>query len=154
MCGCNPMPDEYSFKNANDSIASVEIFHNPNVNSEDTGKPFELICTLDECASKSFMNRVLELKTHLRISPPPTDYGPYFACVTYNDGDIEFFGTWHIEYVECGNTPKKIGAYSFNGDEFEILIKEYIEKYESENQENSSAIPNSTESQETVTQMQ
>ena len=129
LCGCTTMPDEYQFKNANDSIISVELLYNPYFNEGYHEDPFELICILDDISAKEFMDQVITFDTQKCITPPPGNYGFYVARVTYSDGDIELFGTRHIEYVASGDTPSAIGAYVFDGDEFEILIKEYIEKY-------------------------
>lgn len=143
LCGCKTMPDEYQFKNANDSIISVELLYNPYFNEGYHEDPFELICILDDISAKEFMDQVITFETQKCITPPPGNYGFYVARVTYSDGDIELFGTRHIEYVESGDTPSAIGAYVFDGDEFEILINEYIEKYGSENlgQGNGSVVP-------------
>ena len=129
LCGCKTMPDEYPFKNANDNIVSVELLYNPHANEGHHDYPFELSCVLGESESVNFMNRVMQLETSKCLTPPPSNYGFYIARVTYDDGDVELFGTWHIEFVENGSEPWGVGSYSFDGDDFEILIKEYIEKY-------------------------
>ena len=73
------------------------------------------------------MEEIIVLDTVLKHSPPRRNYGFYVARVTYEDGDVELFGTKHIEYVESGNAQKGLGLHYFKGDAFERIFLEYCE---------------------------
>ena len=85
----------------------------------------ECICSLDNESANAFLAKLYLLDTDRCITPPPTDYGFYVAQVVYQNGDVELYGSRHIEFIEKGNEPTRIGAYYFSGDGFEELFCEY-----------------------------
>lgn len=126
LCGC--MSNEYSFKSDNVSIVSVELLYNPYAHEGYTGKPFELICVLDQASAESFVDEIRALKTKKQHSPPPSNYGDYIAKVTYDDGDEEWFGSRHIEYVEYGSVQFGVGTYYFDRTAFTEIFLKYCEE--------------------------
>lgn len=123
LSGC--MPDEYTFPNKNQPVEKIELLYNPHANKGNIGGPMETICTLEEDSIVAFLERLYQLETAMCITPPPTGYGFYVAQVVYQNGDVELYGSRHIEFIEKGNKPTRIGEYYFSGDGFEELFCEY-----------------------------
>ena len=124
--GCSTRPMEYPFPNRGEPIESVELLHHPWY--EDDTKPFlefELIRTLEDEEIAGFMEAVYALETHRARPTPPSNYGTYFARVNYENGDTEYLGTAHIEFVESGDQAWAVGDYYFPGDVFDKLFFEY-----------------------------
>ena len=130
LCGCssNRMSEHYVFQNKDEAIESVELLLNPYTDdgySEHEGE-FISIRTLEKNEISSFMESVYALETGKCISPPPTNHGFYIVRVTYENGDIEMLGSYHLEFVKKGEAPKGIGAYYFTSQTaFETLFYEY-----------------------------
>lgn len=111
-------PDEYPFPNAAEPVVSVELIHNQNPEGFGIDESnFEILCVLDEEASRSFLERIQELPTG-RGSQPFWGYGPYLARVTYENGTVEIFGCSNLELIEKGDEPCGFGSYSFQHDAF------------------------------------
>ena len=126
LVGCSPRPTEYPFPNRNEPIESIELFYHPWY--EDDTKPFlefQLIRTLEDDEIPGFMEAVYALDTKSGLLTPPSNYGTYFARVNYENGDAEYLGTAHIEFVECGDQAWAVGYYYFPGDAFDKLFYEY-----------------------------
>ena len=126
LSGCNRMPDEYSFPNTSGTVLSVELIHN--INPEGVGideTNFEILCVLDVEASQSFLKEIQSLPTHRRYTGPFWGYGPYFARITYMNGDIEIFGCHHFEFIENGAEPTGFGSYKFQHDDFMKVFSSY-----------------------------
>lgn len=124
--GCSTRPMEYPFPNRNEPIKSVELFYHPWY--EDDTKPFlefELIRKLEDDEIAGFMEAVYVLDTHRARPTPPSNYGTYFARINYENGDTEYLGTAHIEFVECGDQAWAVGDYYFPGDAFDNLFFQY-----------------------------
>jgi len=85
----------------------------------------ETLCILEDKNADAFMKELYNLETDRCITPPPTGYGLYIARVVYRNGDIEMFGSRHIEFIAKGSTPRGIGEYSFSKKAFEELFFEY-----------------------------
>lgn len=120
------LPEHYEFRNIDQEIKSVELFYNHwALNKEYNGPIFESIRALDETEIPLFMKEVRSLETHKQHSPPMTDYGEYVAIATYENGDVEVFGNWHIEYVEKDAEFKFLGIYAFDEDFFDELFFKY-----------------------------
>ena len=126
LCGCSRMPKTYPFENKDQPIASVELLYYPWY--EDESKPFmefEIIRTLSEDEIPDFMNELYSLETKKATPTPPGNYGAYIARVNYENGDAEYFGTMHIEFVAYGEEPFAVGYYYFPGEEFDKLFFQY-----------------------------
>jgi|GEM_PF-3271970 len=123
LCGCSTLPENYQFENKDQKIISVELLRNKLYRTG--GFEFILIRELDENEIDAFMAELYELPTEISITPPPTDFGPIVAKVSYENGDVEFFGAWHIELVKKGDKIANIGAYWFPDDNFENLFYKY-----------------------------
>ena len=124
--GCKPR--EYTFPNKNQPVEKIELLYNSFAEKDTGSRTMDLICTLEHEQIDTFLNAVYCLDTNRCITPPPTDYGVYVARVVYQNGDVEMFGSRHIEFIEKGDTPKAIGEYYFSGDAFDKLFLEYAEK--------------------------
>ena len=122
---CNRLPDTYQFKNRDRIIISVELMCNPNASDGYTGQAFELIRKLEQHEIETFMTSLYALETKLGITPPVRGFGPNIVCVTYENGDMEYFASWHIEFVEKGKNPTGVGSYYFRGNCFDELFLEY-----------------------------
>lgn len=126
LCGCTRKPRTYPFENKDEPIKSVELLYYPWY--EDHSQPFmefQLIRTLAYDEIPEFMNKVYSLET-VRSGPPPHgNYGLYIARVSYENGDMEYYGTHHIEFVKSGSDACAVGYYFFLGDAFDTLFLEY-----------------------------
>ena len=122
---CKTLPNTYQFENKDEKIVSVELMHNPKAPKGYTGQTFELIRELEQHEIEPFMESIYALETHLTLTPPAGDFGPNIACVTYENGSKEYFASWHIESVEKGEKLTGVGGYSFRGDCFDELFREY-----------------------------
>ena len=123
LSGC--ASKEYTFPNKEQPIKEIELLYNPFAYNSNIGGPMDSICILEDENVEDFMEALYNLKTYRCTTPPPTGYGFYVARVVYQNGDVEMFGSWHIEFIEKGDTPKLIGSYAFNTDEFEELFFQY-----------------------------
>lgn len=122
LSGCKTR--EYTFRNQAKQIERVELLYNPYANSIDVGGLMENICTLDGESAVTFWEELYQLDTHYRTTPG-RNYGFYVAQVTYKNGDIEIFGSRHIEFIAKGESPNKVGGYAFKYDDFEELFCKY-----------------------------
>lgn len=128
LTGCSRIPETYQFTAPIDSIKSIELIQNNNPNGEGTNEEFFVILkSLDKTDSEDFMHAVYEIPTKRVGTPPPWGYGPYFARVTYSNGDIDILGVWNLEFIESGTSPSGVGDYKFADDKFEQLFFEYAE---------------------------
>lgn len=127
-CFSNRLPDTYQFYDAGQRIESIELLYNPYAQEGYTGKAFISIRALDQREIKPFIDKLHSLKTVKCITPPPSAFGEYVVVVDYENGDTEMFGSWHIEFVENGNSPSGVGAYCFAEQEaFEELFLSYAD---------------------------
>lgn len=125
-CAVKGLPETYQFPNKDRTIESIELFYNPYVAEGYTGKAFTSIRILRPEEIVSFMDRIYSIQTAKCITPPRSNYGEYIAEVTYENGDIERFSSWHIELIEKGETSYGVGAYFFlNQEDFDNLFIEY-----------------------------
>lgn len=125
LSGC--MPEEYPFPNKDQPIEKVELLYNPAYgNNAVTWDSMENICILDSENADAFLRALYDIETHKCITPPSSGYGFYVARVVYQNGDVEMFGSRHIEFIKKGDSPKEVGAYSFSKEEFEKLFFEYV----------------------------
>lgn len=124
--GCKPR--EYTFPNKNQPVNKIELLYNPFSEKGTGSRTMELICTLEDESVDAFLEELYSLDTSRCTTPPPRNYGVYIARVVYQNGDVEMFGSRHIEFIEKGDTPKAIGEYYFSGDAFDKLFLEYAEK--------------------------
>ena len=122
---CGTLPDTYQFENRGQEIERIELLHNPQAKDGYPGQGFEFIRELRSDELGPFMERIYALETKKRTSPPYANFGPYIACVTYHNGDKEYFASWHIEVVKKGAEPMGAGSYSFKGNGFDELFLEY-----------------------------
>ena len=125
LCGCAPRT--YTFPNKGQPVASIELLYNPHANNGNIGGDMESICFLQQEDVDSFLQALYAIETRRCITPPPTGYGFYVARVVYENGDVEIFGSRHIEFIEKGNEPKWIGSYYFTPDAFMELFLEYAD---------------------------
>ena len=100
---------------------------------------FELIRFLDTDEISEFMEALYAMPTKRAKPTPNSDYGPYIARVTYENGDTEYYGSQHIEFVESGAKAYAVGYYYFVGDEFEHLFLTYAGEYFSQGGDNPTA---------------
>lgn len=129
LCGCSRMSQKYPFKNQGEAIESIELLYYPWY--EDESKPFmefETIRTLSNAEIPGFMNELYALETKKATPTPPGNYGAYIARVNYKNGDSEYFGTMHIEFVANGEKPFAVGYYYFPGNQFDELFFKYVDK--------------------------
>lgn len=115
----------YTFPNKGHQVKEVALLYNPHAHKGNIGGPMETICTLDDESTVAFLEKLYQLDTDRCITPPALGNGFYVAQVVYQNGDIELFGSRHIEFVEKGCEPLRTGAYYFSGDGFEELFCEY-----------------------------
>ena len=122
---CYNLSKDYPFENKNELIESIELIYHPY--SEKLEGEDELISIrfLGSDEIPAFMKQVYTLETDRALPTPPTGWGVYIARVTYENGDVEYLGSLHIEFVESGKTPVSLGTYYFTGDSFEQLFLEY-----------------------------
>ena len=125
MGGCKPR--EYQFPNKGRAIESIELLYNQDEGY--TENPFTSIRMLETNEIELFMSELYTLQTY-HPTPPPRNFGPYIAIVTYEGGDREVFSSYHIEFVEYGNEICGVGGYHFEQDAFDELFMEYAEKAE------------------------
>lgn len=127
LCACRWRPLSYPFPNKDTAIAQVELMRNDNPRGFGTDEAnFVLLKTLDSSEASSFMEAVYVPETKCRVGGPLHGYGPYFARVTYTNGDVEYLGCNNIELisenrrngVSSGNTQTGFGSYHFNWDEY------------------------------------
>lgn len=126
LFGCRRIPETYQFANTELEIKQVELLSNASVGY--TGQEFTLVRALDEDEISDFMDALYKLETKKCTTPPPRNFGPHIVRVTYENGDMELFASWHIEFVENGKAITGVGAYYFSGDAFETLYSEYANK--------------------------
>ena len=125
LCGC--VSREYTFPNKDQPIESVEMLYNPHANNGNIGGDMEILRSLTIEEAYSLLQALYKLETGRCTTPPPTGYGFYVIRVTYTNGDVEIFGSRHIEFIENGDEPKWIGSYYFPGDAFLDLFSQYVE---------------------------
>ena len=121
------MPSTYTFAHPAEKIESIELLKNDNIDAfSSDDNLFRIIGNLNAAEIKSFMSNIYEIETTYCISPPRRGYGEYIAKITYENGDIEMLGTFHIEYIPFGDNRTGVGAYYFVGDTMEQLILKYV----------------------------
>lgn len=118
---------EYTFPNKNQAVEKVELLYNPYTDSNAGSRAMEVICTLESEEVGAFLECLYGLDTSRCTTPLPRNYGAYVARVVYQNGDVEMFGSRHIEFIQKGDSPKAVGAYFFSGEAFEQLFFEYAE---------------------------
>ena len=125
FCGCNhTLPSNYAHPNKGQPIASVELLNNSSW--QYTGQEFEVVKVLDHAEIPAFMEKLYDLPTQKSITPPARDFGPNIVRVIYENGDMELFGSWHIEDIKSGEEISGVGSYSFADERFDELFNAYI----------------------------
>lgn len=126
LTGCQRVPETYEYVNQNIPILKIELIYHPWViDDEQERLAFEKIRDLEPEEVSSFMNAVYELPTRRARPTPPSNYGLYIARVFYENGDVEYLGSSHVELVEKGTESYAVGYYYFPGDAFTELFLEY-----------------------------
>lgn len=131
LSGCNTKKDPYQFPNSLENVVSIELLHNRNENGIGTDEVnIYPIYSLKEDEFSSFMWELYALGTDWD-APPSWGYGDYIAKISYSNGDVEMFGSLHIEYIagDCGeNYLRGYGCYRFESKEaFIRLLEKYCE---------------------------
>ena len=117
---------EYRFPNDMESIVSVQIMQRIN---QDSGDPTEysFVKELGTNEIPVFMEEIYALETKQGGTPPRWSYGEYMVQITYQNGDMEFLGTYCIELVRSGERQSGVGEYYFEDEEaFFELIQQYL----------------------------
>ena len=128
LSGCSLQPDSYPFENRNEPISSIELLYYPwALDQNETYMEFKLIRSLEADETESFMEELYAIPTARSRPTPNSNYGPYVVRVNYVNGDTEYFGSQHIEFVESGSQPYAVGYYYFQGDAFEELFEIYAQ---------------------------
>ena len=129
VCAVVPKLDPYDFPYRGQPIESVELLYYPWADDPDSGEfmQFQTIRELDPSEIPVFMERIYNLPTESPLGDPRSNFGPYIAVVTYQNGDAEYYGCWNIEIVEVGSDIWAVGQYCFSGDAFDQLFLEYAE---------------------------
>ena len=126
LIGCAPSREPYPFENRDEPITNVELLYYPWINNEN--EPFmEFVLVRELCAEEIpvFMKELYALPSSFVLGSPLRNYGSYIARVSYENGDTEYFASRHIELVKAGEEPYAVGVYSFIGDSFDELFREY-----------------------------
>ena len=148
LCGCQA-PANNSFENKDEPVQCVELLFYPyayegelrmkellsnqgsNENYtlpselESAYMEFKLIRSLEAEETSAFLERLYALQTSMWLGDPPSDYGSYIVRIYYENGDVGYYGSRHIEMVQAGDNPCAVGVYTFKGDAFEELYFEY-----------------------------
>ena len=129
VCAVVPKLDPYDFPYRGEPIERVELLYYPWADDSNSGEfmQFQTIRELDLNEIPAFMERVYALPTEAPLGDPRSNFGPYIAVVTYQNGDAEYYGSWNIEIVEAGTDVWAVGSHCFSGDAFEKLFLEYAE---------------------------
>lgn len=122
--GCAFSSSSYPFPYKGENIVSIELLHNPKYGAY-TGQKFELERILEPGEIDAFMNALYQLPTTYP-APAPRNFGENIVRVTYENGDVEYFASWHIEVVKEGQSIKGSGSYCFSGEGFNELFNEYV----------------------------
>ena len=130
LFGCSAYPNEYVFENKNEPIESVELIYYPYARNMDKEDALLSIRFLEAEEIPEFMEKIYSLETKRVWSAPPRDWGVYIARVTYQNGDVEYLGSMHIEFVESGAEPIAQGIYCFSGDAFDKVFLEYAGNFD------------------------
>lgn len=119
-------PSSYHYPHSVEDAVCVELLHNRNTDAfaSDDSK-FVLLNTLKGEKLIAFLEEVRNIETYHCVTAPPRGYGEYVARVIYTNGDVEYYGSDHLEFVENGTERTGVGAYYFAGDAMERLILEY-----------------------------
>ena len=126
FCGC-VSPAAYSFPNKAEEIETIELLYYPWYKNSNRGEFGEFITVrvLESADIISFMEAIYSIPTDKAGYEPPSNYGEYIARVNYANGDTEYFGSEHIEFVKNGERAYAVGDYYFVGDSFNKLFFEY-----------------------------
>lgn len=125
FAGCSAYPEEYPFENKDEPIESIELIYHPYVKTLEGEDVLISVRFLNSNEIPVFMESVYSLQTKTARPTPPSGWGIYIARVTYENGDVEYLGSGHIEFVENGSEPFSIGRYYFPGDSFDKLFLQY-----------------------------
>lgn len=126
--GCSRKPDAYPFPNQNTPIQSIDLLHNRNPGGIGTDEEnMELLLMLKQSEFEDFMDDLYTLPTRRCGTPPPYGYGEYIAKVTYENGDVEMYGSLNIVHISSGQTSYGVGDYAFTDDSFESLFSKYVD---------------------------
>ncbi|MBQ2749226.1 MAG: hypothetical protein IJF34_05530 [Clostridia bacterium] len=118
--------EPYPFPNRDELVDRIELLYYPRGHIvEAESMDFRLIRELDPLEYKTFINDICALPTDYAKGDPPCDYGPFVARVTYTNGDVEYLGSYHIEFVEKGELPVEFGFYYFKGYSFQTIFFQY-----------------------------
>ena len=119
-------PSHYHYPHSAIDAVRVELLHNQNTDAfaSDDSK-LVLLKILEGAEMIDFLNEVRSIETSYCVTPPPRGYGDYVARVTYTNGDVEYYSSNHLEFVENGTERTGVGAYYFEGDAMERLILGY-----------------------------
>ena len=133
---CYRLSEDYPFENKDIGIESIELIYHPYAEKLEGTDELISIRFLEEDEISAFMERVYALDTDRAIPTPPTGWGVYIARITYENGDVEYLGSLHIEFVESGKQPASLGTYYFTGDSFNTLFLEYAGDFQHSGKEN------------------
>ena len=126
--GCISKPDAYPFPNRNIPIQSIDLLHNRNPGGIGTDEDnMDLLLSLGQSEFHNFMDALYSLPTRRCGTPPPYGYGEYIAKVTYENGDVEMYGSLNIVHIPMGETSYGVGDYIFADDSFDSLVSEYVD---------------------------
>lgn len=146
LCGCFLNSEEYVFPNQNESIESVELLFYPlafkqqsstrsvtnsadNITASQRQEEYEnerlqfcLVRELEKDMIPCFMEQIYGLKMKEFFGDPPSDYGAYVVRIYYENGDVVYVGSWHLELVKAGDEPCGIGIHGVDKNQFEALF--------------------------------
>lgn len=125
LCGCDE-EKPYPYTNKEVTIESVELLYYPWYDNKGEPGEFVSIKFLSEEETESFMESLYKLPTKEGSGIPPSrGHGAYIARVSYENGDVEYFGSRHIELVESGEDRYGVGLYYYADNSFEELFFQY-----------------------------
>ena len=93
------------------------------------------------------MIQTIRLQTKHISTAPHRGWGVYIARVTYQNGDVEYLGSGHIEFVKSGEKPIAQGIYYFPGDAFDKLFLEYAGDFKHLGHEDDTPVSSNPKSQ-------
>ena len=110
---------------------SIELLHNRNEDGIGTNEAnIYQIYSLREDEFSVFMEELYGLETDRKL-PPEWGYGDYIAKVSYSNGDVEMFGSLHIEFIPADHGEDYLygyGSYRFESKEaFIRLLEKFCE---------------------------
>lgn len=128
LSACPRKPDVYPFPNRSVPVKSIALIQNCNPGGIGIDEEKMVILrTLAPSEFSVFMDGVYALPTKRCGTPPPYGYGEYIAKVTYENGDVEIFGSENIVWIPMGESSYGVGEYFFAGDSFKVMFSQYVD---------------------------